>query len=618
MPGTTTRKTLPAWRRLTLLGLALSLMLLGLVATPATAAPADQGFTASGTGTDTSGLRELTAGAYALAISYEGDGDVQRVSLTGDFSAHRAYAYRWDAPSSGSVRHVVADRDGTYRATVTADPGVRWTLTATPVAAPSEFVSSATVDGVGPGESTLVPLRAGVYTVDVAYDGNPVNAWFQARLDGMLDAYPAVAFGMEEAETGRINLNVSRDGSYWLAVPQAGPDARWDASITRWDAPAAPATGFTASDVGGTASAPVLLDAGVYVVQASYTGNDDGYPVLTLESPTATPRTHELISELDGPAARTLTSVVAVDAPGVYWVTANRYGGFSWSVEARRLPATGSTSLPWSFTGTATGSSGAIYLAPGRYEAAVTIDRSPANYSLTLNLGSNAIAVGPWEKGTQRTTIDVTAPTIAWFDAHRSDAGSQDLSWSASLARVPQALTAAPKPTITGTAKVGKKLTAKAGTWKPAPVKLAYQWLRNGKAIKGATKATYTLTASDRGTRVSVKVTGSKAGYATASKTSSATGKVAAGTLTATPKPTISGTAKVGKKLTAKAKAWKPAPVKLSYQWLRNGKAIKGATKATYTLAKADRGARITVRVKGSKAGYTTVSKTSSASSRVR
>ena len=73
-------------------------------------------------------------------------------------------------------------------------------------------------------------------------------------------------------------------------------------------------------------------------------------------------------------------------------------------------------------------------------------------------------------------------------------------------------LTATPKPTITGSTVVGKKLTAKPGTWKPSSVTLTYQWLRNGKAIKGATKKTYTLTKADGGKKVSVKVTGKKKG----------------------------------------------------------------------------------------------------------
>ena len=171
-------------------------------------------------------------------------------------------------------------------------------------------------------------------------------------------------------------------------------------------------------------------------------------------------------------------------------------------------------------------------------------------------------------------------------------------------------------PKISGSVKVGKKLTADAGAWGPGEVALSYQWYRSGAKIAKATSSTYKLVAADKGKKITVKVTGTKPGYTTVSKTSVASGKVAAGTLTSV-KPKITGAVKVGKKLTAKPGTWKPASVKLSYQWLRNGKAIKGATKSTYKLAKGDKGKKIAVKVTGKRAGYTTKSATSKATKKV-
>jgi surface antigen len=172
------------------------------------------------------------------------------------------------------------------------------------------------------------------------------------------------------------------------------------------------------------------------------------------------------------------------------------------------------------------------------------------------------------------------------------------------------------KPTISGTVQVGKKVTAKAGAWSPSEIELSYQWLRDGVAIKGATKSAYTLVAADKGAGISVEVTGTADGYEPTTA-SSAPVEVKPGVLSATPVPTISGTAKVGKTLTAVPGTWAPATVKLSYQWLRDGAAIKGATSSTYTLVKADKGARLTVKVKGSKSGFTSVSKTSKETAKV-
>jgi surface antigen len=90
-----------------------------------------------------------------------------------------------------------------------------------------------------------------------------------------------------------------------------------------------------------------------------------------------------------------------------------------------------------------------------------------------------------------------------------------------------------------------------------------------------------------------------------------------AGQLTATPIPTISGTVKVGHAVTAHPGTWKPAGVTLTYQWLRNSSPIPGATGAKYTLTGADRGAAVKVAVTGSKADFTTVSKTSKATRKV-
>jgi 5'-nucleotidase len=164
-------------------------------------------------------------------------------------------------------------------------------------------------------------------------------------------------------------------------------------------------------------------------------------------------------------------------------------------------------------------------------------------------------------------------------------------------------------PKLVGDNKVGSKLTAKVGTWDPAPVKLTYRWLNNGKAIKGATGKSYTLKKSDKGDKISVRVTGKKSGYPTVVRTSAAEKTYLA--IKKTPRPTISGTAKVGKTLTAIAHKWSPK-VSHDYKWYRNGVAIKGADEKKYKLVKADKGKKITVKVYGIRKGYLTETETRS------
>ena len=64
-------------------------------------------------------------------------------------------------------------------------------------------------------------------------------------------------------------------------------------------------------------------------------------------------------------------------------------------------------------------------------------------------------------------------------------------------------------------------LTAVPGTW-DAGTTLAYQWTVDGTDVAGATGPTYTPVAGDVGKVVTVKVTGSKTGYTSATKESRA------------------------------------------------------------------------------------------------
>jgi sialidase-1 len=76
-------------------------------------------------------------------------------------------------------------------------------------------------------------------------------------------------------------------------------------------------------------------------------------------------------------------------------------------------------------------------------------------------------------------------------------------------------------PSVSGTHKVGKTVTAKQGTWSPSATVTRYQWLRNGKAISSATSVSYKLSKADKGKKLSVKVTVTSPGYRPSTATSS-------------------------------------------------------------------------------------------------
>ncbi|WP_243060710.1 hypothetical protein [Nocardioides sp. SR21] len=164
-------------------------------------------------------------------------------------------------------------------------------------------------------------------------------------------------------------------------------------------------------------------------------------------------------------------------------------------------------------------------------------------------------------------------------------------------------------PSVSGAAKVGTTLRATVPTY-PASASTTYQWLRDGKPIAGATKATYTPGAADRGHRLGVRARSSAADYQATTETSTRTAEVALGSLTKTPTPKLSGRADVGRTLTAKPGAW-DAGVTLKYRWFADDRAIKGATGKTLQLTRALKGARITLQVTGSKPGYAAETRTS-------
>jgi len=177
-------------------------------------------------------------------------------------------------------------------------------------------------------------------------------------------------------------------------------------------------------------------------------------------------------------------------------------------------------------------------------------------------------------------------------------------------AKVAPGILTAPVPTISGNAASGRVLTAVPGEWTPGTA-FTYRWYADGAAIAGATKSTLTLGSAQKGARISVKVTGKKTAYTSASRTSEPTAKVAT---MAT--PTISGTLAYKRTLTAKPGTWTSGTT-FTYQWRADGEKIAGATKSTFQPLLAHTGKQISVTVTGSKPGYDTLTKTSALSPKV-
>ena len=163
-------------------------------------------------------------------------------------------------------------------------------------------------------------------------------------------------------------------------------------------------------------------------------------------------------------------------------------------------------------------------------------------------------------------------------------------------------------PGITGTARVGETLTADTSGIADADgldhATFIYQWLADGADIIGTTGSTYTLADADAGKAVRVRVSFTDdAGNAETLTRAATAGAEAAPTPNspATGAPAVTGTAQVGETLTADTSGIADADgldnATFSYQWLADGAEIEGATDSGYTLADADVGQAVKVRV---------------------
>ncbi len=216
----------------------------------------------------------------------------------------------------------------------------------------------------------------------------------------------------------------------------------------------------------------------------------------------------------------------------------------------------------------------------------------------------------PWTDD-EYTLADSDEGRRIWLQAaYTDDAGHMHMLESAPTdavaARPSSPATGA--PTISGTAQVGETLTVDTSGIADENglenVAFTYQWLADDADIAGATGSTYTLVAEDEGKAITVQVSFTDDADNEETLTSGATDTVEAAPNTnspATGAPTISGTAQVGETLTANTSGVADVDglsnVQYEYQWIADDSDISGATNATYTLADADEGKAISLRV---------------------
>ena len=197
------------------------------------------------------------------------------------------------------------------------------------------------------------------------------------------------------------------------------------------------------------------------------------------------------------------------------------------------------------------------------------------------------------------------------FSKDAKNANNQEALTSAATAAVAAAVNrpATGLPTIGGTAQVQETLTADisgiADEDGLTSVSYSYQWIRgDGNTdtdISGETASTYTLVSADVGKAIKVRIIFTDDAGNDESLTSEATAAVTASNTLATGEPTITGTAQVGEELTADTTDISDSDglinASFTYRWLADDTDIADATGSTYTLAAADEGKAIKVRI---------------------
>ncbi|AWB92107.1 alpha-L-rhamnosidase [Aeromicrobium chenweiae] len=141
------------------------------------------------------------------------------------------------------------------------------------------------------------------------------------------------------------------------------------------------------------------------------------------------------------------------------------------------------------------------------------------------------VAGGEWATYTAPVSLSKAAQTVAYraTDLAGNTSAVRTVDVTAAPAPVPGPAPRVKKaPVVKGTLKAGRVLRTTKGAWDLKGLTYSRQWMRNGRAISGATATTYRLRTTDVGARISVKVTAAKSGHRNGSATTARTGKIRA------------------------------------------------------------------------------------------
>ncbi|HEY2478083.1 MAG TPA: hypothetical protein VGI17_05075 [Solirubrobacterales bacterium] len=495
--------------------------------------------------------------------------------------------------------------------------------------------------GDGPGETSITfqwfQMPSGVDGVTVLPPTTPLEKFVFTRLSGQMNAGVAAIHG-----TVSVGHTVTADPGDW-SPSSATLSYRWLLDGTPIDGATGETYTLVAADEGRELKVQVTGEADGYetttvtaagavvaggtlrpaVVTVSGSAQVGG-TVTANATPWTPPATLALQWLLNGSPIGGATGAtyrpVASDAGHVLEVrvTGSAPGYQSASV----------TSAPLTVAAGASASAGAGVVA-GRGAFSGARAAAPPKLSATPRVGvkvdANLAAGTPTAGLSYRWLLDgspIKGARSASYTPVPADAGKQlqvqltrpGESLVSKAMPVEAAAFRASRPGFRGTPAVGKTLSAITGRWSPSP-SFEYQWLLDGRPIKGKTDPNLRLVGAYAGKAISLRVTARRTGYATRAETSDAV-VIGKGSLKA-PTPRIRGKARVGEALHVINGDWMPRP-EFSYRWFVGGWPVDQGTGIAYKVRPQDRGKRIAVEVTGRAPGHKTVVKTSAATLPVR
>jgi hypothetical protein len=434
-----------------------------------------------------------------------------------------------------------------------------------------------------------------------------------------------------------VGMTLTASGNYWYPTPTT---VRY-----QWMRDGVDIDGATSSTYIATTA-----DVG-HVLTFRMTGSHAEYPDAVVVSNPSQP----VLKAFDSISTPTISGIPQAGVPVtpslVPWVPAPTYSGFDWYVNGN-YKGSGATFTPTggevggTLTVTAYGSSATRGLtvspqsAPSQPIVAnpyalgpVTIGSVHLNRTVTVKFATPpaGITIGYQWKIDSAPILGATDSTYTpegsdWghhlsVSVTTSGSGYATSTVSSNSERIGDGTLALGGAAIEGDeeARVGVTLHAQAQGWLPGAT-VHFVWRDTERGLDLSHSSSYKVPGTEKGHKLSIFAWG-EAPHLGNTKKQGMIGEsylVGAGLFTTTPTPTITGTAKVGSKLTAGHGSWSPSTgLSYTYQWYAQASptatpvVIAHATHSTLTLTSSDVGETITVRVTAHKHDYTTTGMTS-------